>query len=58
MKTEDWERFTEDLRVVAGLDAAVEFDPNPNGLHILRINKVDFFFHADGSGYDLSLIHI
>jgi len=24
----------------------------PNGLHVLRINGIEFFFYADGSGYD------
>jgi len=46
------ERFAEDLRQHACL--AVEFlpDPDPEGLHVLQINRVDFFFYADGSGYD------
>jgi hypothetical protein len=52
VNTEDFERLAEDLRRHAGL--AVEFlpDSDPEGLHILRINHVDFFFNADGSGYD------
>jgi hypothetical protein len=52
MNVENLERFAEDLRQHAGL--AVEFlpDPDPQGLHVLRINHVDFFFYADGSGYD------
>jgi len=52
MKMDDLERFAEDLRHHVGL--AVEFllDSNPDGLHVLRINGVDFFFRADGSGYD------
>ena len=52
MKLDDLERFAEDLRHHVGL--AVEFllDSNPDGLHVLRINGVDFFFRADGSGYD------
>jgi hypothetical protein len=49
---DDLERLAEDLRQHAGL--AVEFlpDPDPEGLHVLQINRVDFFFYADGSGYD------
>ncbi len=52
MNFENLERFAEDLRQHAGL--AVEFlpDPDPEGLHVLQINRVDFFFYADGSGYD------
>ncbi len=52
MNTENLERFAEDLRQHAGL--AVEFlpDSDPEGLHILRIAGVDFFFYANGSGYD------
>ena len=52
MKAEDLERFAEDLNTFAHIETTVEPDPNPDGLHVLRIKKVDFFFHADGSGYD------
>ena len=52
MKTEDLKRFAEDLRQHTGLSVMLEVDAQPNGLHILNINGVDFFFHADGSGYD------
>ena len=52
MTTEHLQRFADDLRAFLGL--AVEFEPNPDptGLHILRINGVDFFFYANGTGYD------
>jgi hypothetical protein len=52
MNIDDLERLAEDLRQHAGL--SVEFLPDRDleGLHVLRINRVDFFFYADGSGYD------
>jgi hypothetical protein len=52
MSPDDLERFAEDLREHAGLPVEFLPDPDPEGLHILRINRVDFFFYADGSGYD------
>jgi len=52
MKTNDLERFAEDLRRHVGLTVAAIPDSNPDGLHVLSINGVDFFFRADGSGYD------
>ncbi len=52
MKTDDFQRFAEDLRDQLSLSADVHIDADPEGLHVLRINGVDFFFNADGSGYD------
>ena len=52
MKLDDLERFAEDLRHHVGLTAELLPDSNLDGLHVLRINGVDFFFRADGSGYD------
>ena len=52
MKMGDLERFAEDLRRHVGLTVELLPDSNPDGLHVLRINGVDFFFRADGSGYD------
>lgn len=52
MNTQDWERFAEDLRQHCGLAAEFLPDPDPEGLNVLRINHTDFFFNADGSGYD------
>lgn len=52
MNRDDLERFAEDLRQHAGLTVEFLPDDDPEGLHILRINHVDFFFYADGSGYD------
>ena len=49
---DDLERFAEDLRHHVGLTVELLPDSNPDGLHVLRINGVDFFFRADGSGYD------
>ncbi len=52
MELEDLERFADDLRERADLRVELFPDANPSGLHVLRINHVDFFFYADGSGYD------
>lgn len=52
MKMGDLERFAEDLRHHVGLTVELLPDSNPDGLHVLRINGVDFFFRADGNGYD------
>ena len=52
MSPDDFERFVADLRAYAGLQVELELDADPEGLHVLRINGVDFFFNADGSGYD------
>lgn len=52
MMADDLQRFAVDLRTHTGVAIELALDPKPNGLHILKINGVDFFFHADGSGYD------
>lgn len=52
MNTDDLQRFVEDLRQHVGLPVELELDDKPDGLHILNIYGVEFFFHADGSGYD------
>jgi len=52
MNADDLQRFTEDLRDQLSLSAEVHLDADPEGLHVLRVNGVDFFFNADGSGYD------
>lgn len=52
MNAENLERLAEDLRRHVGLTVEFLPDSDPEGLHILRINHVDFFFYADGSGYD------
>ena len=52
MNTEDLRRFTADLQEHASVSAELHIDPNPEGLHVLHINGVDFYFGADGSGYD------
>jgi len=52
MTVDHFQRFADDLRALLGL--AVEFQPDsdPQGLHILHINGVDFHFYANGTGYD------
>lgn len=52
MTRDDLERFAEDLRRHAELTVEFLPDNDPQGLHILKINRVDFFFYANGSGYD------
>lgn len=52
MTTDDLNRFVEDLRRHVGLPVELELDDKPGGLHILNIYGVEFFFRADGSGYD------
>ena len=52
MTVDDWQRFAEDLQAHAGVTAEFHPDPDPDGLHVLQINESDFFFNADGSGYD------
>lgn len=52
MTGDDLRRFADDLREWAGLNVVVGMSRRPDGLHSLTINGVDFFFYADGSGYD------
>ena len=52
MTADDLQRFAEDLRLLTSLTVEVSISSKPDGLHTLRINGADFFFHADGSGYD------
>jgi hypothetical protein len=52
MTAEDLQRFAEDLRMLTGLTVEVSLSDEPDGLHTLRINGADFYFHADGTGYD------
>ena len=52
MKNDDWTRFADDLREHTGLNVGLELDAKPDGLHVLTIEGTDFYFYADGSGYD------
>ena len=52
MNQDDLTRFADDLRDHVGLEVDFAPDPNPDGLHVLTINGADFYFNADGSGYD------
>jgi hypothetical protein len=52
MTAEDLQRLAEDLRLHVGLTVELELDDKPDGLHVLNIAGVDFFFRADGGGYD------
>jgi len=48
----DLRRFTDDLNEYSGIEATLAFDSDPNGLHTLTIDKVDYFFRADNGMYD------
>ncbi len=48
----DLERFVEDLNDHASVNAVFQPDESAEGLHVVTINKVDYFFNADGGGYD------
>lgn len=52
MNKDDLIRFADDLRDHTGLYVHLELDPTPDGLHVLTIDRADFYFYADGSGYD------
>lgn len=52
MQKDDLERFAADLRDRLGLTTEVVASARADGIHVLRINDVEFFFNADGSGYD------
>lgn len=46
------EKFACDLGSLPDLSVSIERDKSPDGLHVLNINGVDFYFYADGAGYD------
>lgn len=52
MKHDDLIRFADDLRDHTGLEIVLVLDFSPSGLHVLKISGADFYFYADGSGYD------
>ena len=52
MNADDLRRFAEDLRLHAGLTVDVCVNTSGTGMHLLRINGVDFFFYVDRGGYD------
>lgn len=52
MNAEDLQRFADDLCRPTGVLVELRISSESDGLHTLRINGVDFFFRADGSGYD------
>jgi hypothetical protein len=52
MNADDLQRFAEDLRMLTDITVEVRISTIPDGLHTLRINGADFFFNADGSGYN------
>ena len=46
------QRFADDLTTHAGIEVSFEADPSPDGLHVLTINNVDYYFQADTECYD------
>ena len=46
------ESFASDLGSLPNVSVSFERDKSPDGLHTLSINGVDFYFYADGAGYD------
>ena len=46
------EKFASDLGSLPKMSVSFERDESPDGLHVLSINEVDFYFYADGAGYD------
>ena len=48
----DLERFASDLGSALKMSASFGRDKSPDGLHVLTVDGVDFYFNADGSGYD------
>jgi len=45
-------RFADDLGYHTSLKTSVKLSSDAEGMHVLHIKGVDFFFYADGSGYD------
>ncbi len=46
------ERFAEDLKEHAGLATKLDLSEDDDGLHAIQIKGVDFYFNANGTGYD------
>ncbi len=46
------ERFAADLERLTDIDTKVELASNDDSLHVLRVKDVEFYFYADGTGYD------
>lgn len=44
--------FTDDLKQYSGIEAILVESPSSDGLHVLNIDKVDYYFQADNGGYD------
>ena len=45
-------RFAEHLEAHAGLAAKLDLADRDDGLHVIQIKGVDFYFNANGTGYD------
>ena len=49
---QDLRHFAEDLGRYSGVEAQLTEDTSADGLHVLTINGVDYYFQADTGGYD------
>lgn len=49
---ENLQSFADDLTQHSGIEAKLEESPSPDGSHVLKINKVDYYFQADNGSYD------
>ncbi len=49
---DNFQRFAEDLQYHAGVPVTFKPDSSPDGLHVLQINKVDFYFEVGSGKYD------
>lgn len=49
---DQFQRFAEDLQHHAGVPVMFKPDSSPDGLHVLQINKVDFYFEVGSGKYD------
>ena len=48
----DLERFVEDLNGHAGVKVVFQPDESVEGLHVVTINRVDYYFNSNDGGYD------
>lgn len=44
--------FAADLKHHSGIEAKLDESPSSDGLHVLKINNVDYYFQSNNGGYD------
>lgn len=49
---EELKRFAEDLETHTGLATKLDLSREDDGLHVIQIDGADFYFNANGTGYD------